>query len=333
MIRCSSVSRVSFGAALLGIIVLPCIVSAQRPRGDVADIRAERVSGDANVASVLGITITLSANARDTLGALVASVAPGSPAEHAGIDQGNRIADINGIALNVDAADVRQPDAESVVQRRLSRAVRGLAPGSDVSMRVFAAGRYRTVHLTLPGTPAFESAKVTIVTRDTQPAAPTLSGVVDGIGQLRSQLRQLARSENAGISPDSLDDADQQLAMLQRQLRDAASRQQRASAFPSVQDESGSSSGGDALVGNGLHLAPVNEALADYFGDEAVGGLLVVEADASWAPLRKGDVILRVNGTRPDAGRLRQSYATRRVVRVEILRRQRTMTVTIQSPA
>ena len=329
MIRCSSLSRVSFGAALLGIIVLPCMASAQRPRGEIADIRAERVSGDANVASVLGITITLSSNARDTLGALVASVAPGSPAEHAGIDQGNRIADINGIALSVDAADVRQPDAEAVVQRRLSRAVRGLAPGSDVSMRVFAAGRYKTVHLTLPGTPAFESAKVTLVTRDTQPAAVTLSSVVDGIGQLRNQLRQLARSENAGISPDSLDDADQQLGMLQRQLRDAASRQQRASAFPTVQDEGGS--GNDALVGNGLHLAPVNEALADYFGDEAVGGLLVVEADASWAPLRKGDVILRVNGTRPDAGRLRQAYATRRVVRVEILRRQRTMTVTIQS--
>src|SRR5215212_9441557 len=103
MIRCSSVSRVSFGAALLGIIVLPCITSAQiRPRAEVADIRAERVSGDANVASVLGITVTLSSNPRDTLGALVASVAPGSPAEHAGIDQGNRIADINGIALSVD---------------------------------------------------------------------------------------------------------------------------------------------------------------------------------------------------------------------------------------
>jgi S1-C subfamily serine protease len=328
MIRCSSFHRNAIAATLIVVTALPRVISAQvRPRSDASDTRIERASAGADAASVLGISITLSANARDTLGALVASLAPGSPAEQAGIDQGNRIADINGISLRVDAADVRQPDAEDMVQRRLSRAVRTLMPGADVTMRVFGGGRYRTVHLTLPGALRAEPTSVALAARDTQPAV-TLSGVIDGIGQLRSQLRQLARTEADGVSADTLDDADQELAILQRRLRDALGKQQRAATSSSVQEAGGN----DALVGSGLHLAPVGEALADYFGDESVGGLLVVEAEPSWAPLRKGDVILRVNGTRPDASRLRAAFATRRVVRLEVLRRQRTMTVTVQAP-
>src|SRR5881394_3880938 len=55
--------------------------------------------------AVIGIT-TATGSRRDTLGVLVSSVTAGSPAEKAGLEEGNRIASINGVNLKVAAADV-----------------------------------------------------------------------------------------------------------------------------------------------------------------------------------------------------------------------------------
>lgn len=94
--------------------------------------------------SVIGIT-TSTGSARDTLGVLVSSVTPGGPAEKAGIEEGNRIAAINGVNLKLAPADVGDWDMASVMSRRLTRELGKVKPGSDVELRMYSGGQTRAV--------------------------------------------------------------------------------------------------------------------------------------------------------------------------------------------
>ncbi len=95
--------------------------------------------------AVIGVTTTSSANNRDTLGVLVSSVQPGSPAEKAGIEEGNRIASVNGISLTLAPADVGEYDVAGSMSRRLTRELDKLKPGDEVELRVYANGQTKTV--------------------------------------------------------------------------------------------------------------------------------------------------------------------------------------------
>jgi S1-C subfamily serine protease len=95
--------------------------------------------------AVIGITTTGSATNRDTLGVLVSSVRAGSPAEKAGIEEGNRIAAINGVSLKLAAADVGEYDVANSMTRRLTRELEKLKPGDEVELRVYASGQTKTV--------------------------------------------------------------------------------------------------------------------------------------------------------------------------------------------
>src|SRR5689334_24279231 len=55
--------------------------------------------------AVIGITTSASSSMRDTLGLLVSAVTTGGPAERAGIEEGSRIASINGVSLRVSPND------------------------------------------------------------------------------------------------------------------------------------------------------------------------------------------------------------------------------------
>jgi hypothetical protein len=81
----------------------------------------------------------------------------------------------------------------------------------------------------------------------------------------------------------------------------------------------------------GLRVIPVGDELAVYFGDGSELGQLVLEADASWRPLRVGDVILRLDGVAADVDALRDAATSRVPVRVELLRRKRQVTVTLHA--
>jgi len=94
--------------------------------------------------AVIGIA-TSSGSARDTLGVLVSSVTAGGPAEKAGIEEGNRIAAINGVNLKLASADVDDWDMSSVMSRRLTRELGKLKPGDDVDLRVYSSGQTRNV--------------------------------------------------------------------------------------------------------------------------------------------------------------------------------------------
>ena len=94
--------------------------------------------------SVIGIT-TSTGSARDTLGVLVSSVTAGGPAEKAGLEEGNRIATINGVNLKLATADVGDWEMASVMSRRLTRELGKVKAGTEVELRVYSSGQTRTV--------------------------------------------------------------------------------------------------------------------------------------------------------------------------------------------
>jgi serine protease Do len=95
--------------------------------------------------AVIGVNTSVSTGTRDTLGVLVASVTRGSPAEKAGIEEGNRIAMINGVSLKLATADVGDPDMERLMARRLTRELDKIKPGDEVSLSVYGNGQTRAI--------------------------------------------------------------------------------------------------------------------------------------------------------------------------------------------
>jgi predicted metalloprotease with PDZ domain len=95
--------------------------------------------------AVIGIGTTSAASSRDTLGVLVSTVRPGSPAEKAGIEEGNRIGSINGVSLTLSAADIGDEQMANVLSRRLNRELDKLRPGDEVDLRVFASGQTKSI--------------------------------------------------------------------------------------------------------------------------------------------------------------------------------------------
>ncbi len=102
-------------------------------------------TGDENRA-VIGVT-TSTGSARDTLGVLVTSVTAGGPAERAGIEEGNRIASVNGVNLKLAPADIGDWDMASMMTRRLSREIGKLKAGDEAELRVYSSGQTRTVRV------------------------------------------------------------------------------------------------------------------------------------------------------------------------------------------
>ena len=125
--------------------VLAPSAPAQNPRVRVFEppMTAIRLVGAPK--AVIGVTTSGSASSRDTLGVFVTEVQSGSPAEKAGIEEGNRIASINGVNLRLSSADVDDPEMASIMTRRLTRKLDELKPGDDVELRVYAGGQFKNV--------------------------------------------------------------------------------------------------------------------------------------------------------------------------------------------
>jgi S1-C subfamily serine protease len=133
---------VAAALAALGARAQDDVIIRQNPRARVALLDA----GDRERAA-LGIG-TRGGSKRDTLGLLVTSVSPGGPAEKAGIEEGNRIAAMNGVNLKLSPADAGEPDMSDALSRRLMRELRKVKAGDQVELKVYADGKYRTVKVT-----------------------------------------------------------------------------------------------------------------------------------------------------------------------------------------
>ena len=98
--------------------------------------------------AALGLQLSATGTARDTLGVFVSAVTPKGPAETAGIIEGDRIVSINGVDLRVSPADVEDSYASGLPSHRLQREVAKLTPGARVNVRVYSGGRVRDVQVT-----------------------------------------------------------------------------------------------------------------------------------------------------------------------------------------
>jgi C-terminal processing protease CtpA/Prc len=144
--------------------------------------------------AVIGVTTSGAATSRDTLGVLVSSVRSGSPAEKAGLEEGNRIASVNGVSLKLSAADVGDPDMAGVMTRRLTRELDKLKPGDEVDLRVYAGGQIKSVKIkTIASEDIYESR---LPRRDADRA--TLGLDLAGTGNARDTLGVFVMSVEDG---------------------------------------------------------------------------------------------------------------------------------------
>lgn len=347
-------------AALLALLVAPGAAHAQLRRfpstsssGDPGVTRRP-ATGDADADAarmLLGMSLGTSGTDRDTLGLLVTQVFRDGPADRAGIDEGNRVAEIDGVSLRLDPVDIGRQGAIDAVMRRLSRTLRGLQGGEQAALRVFAAGKFKNANVQLGNSPNAPNAGGVAIAIPAAPApvstpAPvavavagepasrvtTLTGAMQTLADLQTQLRRLADDEGSTALADSLLQAARDIGAIQRRLRAAQADQQRRRSdegFDRSSSRRGTSSSNSDVPG--LSLSPVSDDLSDYFGDGSERGLLVLQADAAWSPIRNGDVILSVDGAPVTPSRLRDARDARQPVRVELLRRRRQMTVTLNA--
>jgi S1-C subfamily serine protease len=101
--------------------------------------------GEPEHRAALGVSTSLSGTARDTLGLLIQSVTRGSPAEKAGLEEGNRIAAINAVSLRAAAADLEDNDMSGALLRRLTRELGRIKPGDEVDLRVYRDGHFQNL--------------------------------------------------------------------------------------------------------------------------------------------------------------------------------------------
>src|SRR4029079_370086 len=104
------------------------------PRAEIAgkEGRFFTYDSDETPRAALGINTSSTGTLRDTLGLLVSSVVRGGPAEKAGLEEGHRIASINGVNLRSTKADLEDYENAGTLNRRLVRELEKVKPGDEV---------------------------------------------------------------------------------------------------------------------------------------------------------------------------------------------------------
>ncbi|MDQ3949170.1 MAG: PDZ domain-containing protein [Gemmatimonadota bacterium] len=109
--------------------------------------RQRRARVDSDDRATLGLSLGSTGSVRDTLGVLVVGVNDSGPAARAGIIEGNRIAEINGVNLRTSREDIGDEWVANTRVQRLMREIRRLEPGNEVTLRVWQDGQFRTVRV------------------------------------------------------------------------------------------------------------------------------------------------------------------------------------------
>lgn len=252
----------------------------------------------------LGVSLDGAQGAEDDRqGARIQSIIEGTPAEEAGLQEGDIITHLNGQSLldpipNED--DQGLNEGESLPVQRLMALAQDLDAGDEVEIRYLRDGSAETV--------AFEAAEID------DPSFTVLRGDMgdfEGLEKLKLELRDLEMGE-----PNI-------------RFRTLPEGPVRGYAF----------GGDDALfvysvlggmAGFGLELAELNPGLAEYFSSDE--GLLVLDVDEdSTLGLLPGDVILAIDGRgiedQGDVRRILGSYEAEDTVSFTLVRKGQEITV------
>ena len=173
-----------FAALSLALIALPASHAQtviRTPRAGAFTLTA----ADDKDRAMLGIS-TSTGGRRDTLGLLISSVTAGSPAEKAGLEEGNRLLSINGVNLKLSGDDAADEDMQGVNQNRLVREMRKVKPGDDVTLEVWAGGRARSVKVKTVSAAELSPARTLATGRDEDRAA--LGVFVSSTGNTRDTV-------------------------------------------------------------------------------------------------------------------------------------------------
>lgn len=146
-------------SASLGLATLSSALPAQS-RARIEQDRRPTVyrysNEDSRDRAFLGISTGMS-GIRDTLGLLITAITAGGPAEKAGLEEGNRIAGINGTSLRVSREDAEEPEIPGLMSRRLIRELRRVKPGEEVILTLWSGGRFRDLKVKTGAVPEPES--------------------------------------------------------------------------------------------------------------------------------------------------------------------------------
>ena len=164
-------------------------VSAQ----DVRIMRAPRARVEAGFdgenRAALGLSTTATGTLRDTLGLMITMITKGSPAERAGLEEGNRIQAINGVNLRANAADIEDSELSGSLSRRLTRELSKAKPGDDVELRIYREGRTQSVRVkTVDSDSLFRRRESVRWSRADADDRPTLGVGIQSSGSRRDTL-------------------------------------------------------------------------------------------------------------------------------------------------
>lgn len=136
-------------AALAGAAV-PAAAQTDRP-GETRIVRVPEMRAafgmTRGAGAALGLGTRVTGTLRDTLGLLVTSITRDSPAERAGLEEGNRLVAINGVSLKANAADIQDMEMSGALTHRLTRELEKVKPGDEVELRVYRDGRTQNIRV------------------------------------------------------------------------------------------------------------------------------------------------------------------------------------------
>ena len=259
--------------------------------------------------AALGLSLDGGGSKRDTLGLLVTAVENGGPADKAGIEEGNRIASIDGVDLRVPADEAVGGELLGAKQSRFTHELQSKKAGDEITLQVYANGAMKTVKVS-----AARTADVYKGTRGRRfrvngfdgaswvaPVAPTIRlRALQGLDGIEESMRPLQieidNAKRAALDAQVM--ARQQADLARAQSRMAVERARMADWTDGGRGTTGWISGGPGsmLTLGGLRVSVVSDALSSYFGKGSEDGLLVLDASDDWHPLQAGDVILSLNG-------------------------------------
>ena len=159
------------------------------PRARVYTYDSDRWTSDGEHRAALGLGTSATGTLRDTLGVMVTSVTKDSPAERAGIEEGNRLAAINGVSLRANAADIEDAEMSGSLTRRLTRELAKVKPGDEVELRIYRDGRTSAIKVkTADSDTLFRKREMVRFSRAEMEDRPVLGLGIGSAGSRRDSL-------------------------------------------------------------------------------------------------------------------------------------------------